>query len=175
MSRSRARKGRWIVVIRHAKSSWDDPSLADHDRPLSKRGRKALPRLRDHIKGLDLRPGLVLCSSSRRTRETLDGIRDAIPAKARIKLDSSLYAASAGKLLSVLRDLDEKVTIVFLIGHNPGVADLVDVLTADPEAGGAGIDAFPTAAVAVLSVVGPWSELQPEGVTLESFWTPRQP
>lgn len=175
MSRQRGRKLRHIVVIRHAKSSWDDPSVADHDRPLSKRGRNALSRLRDHIEGLELRPELVMCSSSRRTCETLAGIRPAFGRKARVESDSSLYGASAEQLVTELRRLDDQVTTVVLIGHNPGVADLVDLLAADPATGGAAIDTFPTAAVAVLSVAGPWSTLQPACALLESFWAPRQP
>jgi phosphohistidine phosphatase len=175
VSRRRGPKLRHIVVIRHAKSSWDDPSIADHDRPLSKRGRKALSRLRDHIEGLELRPELVMCSSSRRTRETLAGIRAAFGKKARVVSDRSLYAASAEQLVTALRRLDDQVTTVVIIGHNPGVADLVDFLAGDPASGRAAVDKFPTAAVAVVSVAGPWSSLQPACAVLDSFWAPRQP
>ena len=175
MSHQRGPELRHIVVIRHAKSSWDDPSIADHDRPLSKRGRNALSRLRDHIEGLELRPDLVMCSSSRRTRETLAGIRAALGRRARVESDSSLYAASAERLVTELRRLDNQVATVVLIGHNPGVADLVDLLAADPATGRVAIDTFPTAAVAVLSVAGPWSALRPACAMLESFWAPRRP
>ena len=140
MSRQRDPEVRHIVVIRHAKSSWDDPPVADHDRPLSKRGRNALSRLRDHIEGLELRPDLVMCSSSRRTRETLAGIRPALGRKARVESDRALYGAGAEQLVTELRRLDDQVTNVFLIGHNPGVADLVDLLAADSVAGVAAID-----------------------------------
>jgi phosphohistidine phosphatase len=175
ISRQRDPKLMHLVVIRHAKSSWDDPSLADHDRPLSKRGRKALSPLRDHIEGLELRPELVMCSSSRRTCETLAGIRAAFGRKARVETDSSLYAASAEQLVTELRRLDDQVTTVVLIGHNPGVADLVDLLVSASATGEAAIDTFPTAAVAVLSVAGPWSALQPACASLENFWAPRRP
>jgi phosphohistidine phosphatase len=174
VSRQRDPELRHIVVIRHAKSSWDDPSVADHDRPLSKRGRKALARLRDHIEALELRPDLVMCSSSRRTLETLAGIRPALGRKARVESDSTLYGASAEQLVTELRRLDDQVVTVFLIGHNPGVADLVELLAADPATGEAAIDTFPTAAVAVLSVAGPWSALQPACASFVSFWAPRQ-
>jgi len=175
MSRRRDPERRHIVVIRHAKSSWDDPSVADHDRPLSKRGRNALSRLREHIENLELRPDLVMCSSSRRTRETLDGIRAALGRKARVESDSLLYGAGAEQLVIELRRLDDQVSTVFLIGHNPGVGDLVVLLAAAPPTGGAAIDTFPTAAVAVLSLTGPWSALQPACASLDSFWAPRQP
>lgn len=173
MSRRRAPELRRIVVIRHAKSSWSDPSLADFDRPLSKRGRNALSGLRDHIEDLALRPDLVMCSSSRRTRETLEGIRSALGRKARVDSDSALYGADAEMLLTKLQRLDDQITTVFLIGHNPGLADLVDLL-ADPATAAVAIDSFPTAAVAVLSVAGPWSGLRRSCASLESFWAPRQ-
>lgn len=160
-------------MIRHAKSSWNDPSLADHDRPLSKRGHNALTALRDHIEGLELSADLVMCSSSRRTRETLEGIRPALARKARVESDSTLYGADVEMLVAKLRGLDDQITTVFLIGHNPGLSDLVELL-ADPTTAAAAIDSFPTAAVAVLSVAGPWSGLRPSCAALESFWTPRQ-
>jgi phosphohistidine phosphatase len=93
--------------------------------------------------------------------------------QARTSSDPTLYGASAEQLLSVLRCLDDHVTTVVLIGHNPGVADLVDLLAAHPTTGSAAIDAFPTAAVAVLSVAGPWSATRPSCASLESFWSPR--
>ena len=163
---------RRIVVIRHAKSSWDDPSLDDHERPLSKRGRNALPRLREHIDGLELRPDLVRCSSAVRARETLDGIRSALGATVRIEVDPALYGATAEQLAAELRRLGDQVITVFLIGHNPGVGELV-ALFAESGKRKAAIDNFPTAAVAVLSIGGPWSALQPSGASLESFWTPK--
>lgn len=172
MSRRRVSELRRIVVIRHAKSSWHDPSLADHDRPLSKRGRNALSVLRDHIEGLELPADLVMCSSSRRTRETLEGIRPALGRKARVESDSTLYGADVEVLVAKLRGLDDQITTVFLIGHNPGLADLVDLL-ADPATAAVAIDSFPTAAVAVLSVAGPWSDLRRSCASLESFWAPR--
>lgn len=175
MSGKRDPERRHIVLIRHAKSSWDDPSLADHDRPLSKRGRKALSRLRAHLDTLGLRADVVMCSSSVRTRETLDGMRPALGRKARVVSDSVLYGADAEQLLSELRRLDKDVDTVILIGHNPGIADLVDVLAGDRATGRAVLDTFPTAAVAVLSMAGPWDALQPGTASLESFWAPRQP
>ena len=165
---------RHLVVIRHAKSSWDDPQIADHDRPLSKRGRRALPRLREHLKSLALRPDLVLCSSSRRTRETLDGIRPALRGNVRLEWDAGLYGAGVDQLITILRTLDDRVATVILIGHNPGVANLVEVLAAVSAPGVATIDAFPTGAVAVLSIAGPWLALQPDCGSLDSFWAPRQ-
>jgi phosphohistidine phosphatase len=164
-----------IVVVRHAKSSWDDPALADHDRPLAPRGRRAVQLLRDHLEQLELRPDLVLCSSSRRTRETLEGIRPALGGHADVQIDRELYAADAEELLERLQGLDDHVTCVVLIGHNPGVADLTEALVGhgDPIARKRVTDKFPTAAVATLSFTDDWSRLHPASATLDGYWQPR--
>ena len=175
MSEDQSRRRKCIVIVRHAKSSWDDPALADHDRPLAPRGRSAVPRLRDHLERLGLRPDVVLCSSSRRTRETLEGIQPAFGRRADIQIDRELYAADAGQLLDRLHRLDDQVTCVVLIGHNPGVADLAELLVGhgDPTARENLTEKFPTAAVAMLSVTGDWSGLQPASATLDDYWRPR--
>jgi phosphohistidine phosphatase len=160
---------RALVVVRHAKSSWDDPALADHDRPLAPRGRKALPRLRSHLEELEVRPGLIWCSSSRRTRETLDGIRRSLGDDVQIEIDAWLYRADADELLTRLRTIDDSISCALLIGHNPGLEDLVDLL-ADGERA---VDRFPTAAVAVLAFDGSWTTLGPDRASLTSLWTPR--
>src|SRR6266540_159460 len=161
-----------LVIVRHAKSSWDDPSLADHDRPLAPRGRKAVKRLREHLDNLNLAVDVVLCSSSQRTRQTLEGIRPALlrHSEPRIDIDPNLYGADADHLLARLREIDEPVTCVVLIGHNPGVADLTDLLVAPDDVGADQTGKFPTAAVAALSFSGRWRDLQPGSASLDSFW-----
>ena len=175
MSENRSHRRKCIVLVRHAKSSWDDPALADHDRPLAPRGRKAVRRLRDHLERLGLRPDIVLCSSSRRTRETLEGIGTAFGRQTDVQIDRELYAADAEQRLDRLQHLDDQLTCVVLIGHNPGVADLAGLLVGygDPTMREQAADKFPTAAVAVLSVTGDWSGLQPAVATLDSYWQPR--
>jgi phosphohistidine phosphatase len=175
MSDDRSRHRKRIVVVRHAKSSWDDPALADHDRPLARRGHKAVQRLRAHLELLGLRPDLVLCSSSVRTRETLEGIRPALGRHADVQIDRELYAADAEHLLDRLRSLNDQVLCVVLIGHNPGVAELTDLLVGhgDPTERRQATDKFPTGAVATLSVTGDWRELQPASATLDGYWQPR--
>jgi phosphohistidine phosphatase len=177
MGVDRGRHRRWLVVARHAKSSWDDPTVADDDRTLAPRGRKAVHRLRHHVAGLAPRPDLVLCSSSRRTRDTLEGIRPALRRETQVEIDRQLYGASAEHLLARLQCIDDKVTCVLLIGHNPAVADLIDLLVTRENRAGSqpAIDRFPTAAVAVLSFAGRWRALRPHIALLDSFWTPRTP
>jgi phosphohistidine phosphatase len=160
---------RRLVLVRHAKSSWDDPGLADHDRPLAARGRKALGPMRHHLGGLGLPVDLVLCSSSRRTVETLDGIRSALGAGASVVTEDGLYGATAERLLARLHAVADAVRCVVVVAHNPGVADLLgDLLAGDP----ASPDSVPTGAVAVLSFEGPWRLLGQADVTLDGFWRP---
>ena len=166
---------RRLLLLRHAKSSWDEPRLADHDRPLSGRGRRAARALRDHLTESDALPELVLCSSAMRTVETLDGIRAALPPGTTIEIEAALYAADVDDLLARLRRVSEGVGSVMMIGHNPGLEDLATLLVGGGDAAArAGMEAkFPTAALAHLSVDGRWHELGPGVATLDQFWTPR--
>lgn len=168
---------RQLVLVRHAKSAWDDPTLSDHDRPLATRGRRALPRLQSHLASLGREPDVVLCSSSRRTRDTLAGVRSAFPRAITVEVEERLYGASAGDLLGRLRNVDEAARCVVVIGHNPGLQDLAVLL-----AGGGDDDAsaqlqrkFPTAAAVTISVDGDWADLGIGASRIESLFTPRRP
>ena len=116
-----------LLLLRHAKSSWDDAKLADRDRPLSKRGRRAATAMRKAMIDLGLTPDLVLVSPSRRTQETLAALEpwDDTPLVEQVE---TLYLASAQQLLAVLRDVNETVRSVMLIGHNPGMQELAVLL-----------------------------------------------
>jgi phosphohistidine phosphatase len=166
---------RRLLLLRHAKSSWDQPDLADHDRPLAPRGRRAAAALCDHLQGLADPPDIVLCSSAARTVETLDRIRPALPAGTSVTVDGQLYAAEANELLAHVRGLPSSVSCALLIGHNPGIGDLAVILTGhgDPAARSALSAKFPTAALAHLAVDQQWPEVGPGSATLEDFWTPR--
>ena len=119
---------RELLLVRHVKSAWDDPSLADHDRPVAPRGVKALRHLRDYLKRTDYRPDVVLCSSSRRTVDTLDGIRAALPNRASIEVADELYLANADTLLARLQALDDTIRCAMVVGHNPAIEDLAQRL-----------------------------------------------
>jgi phosphohistidine phosphatase len=161
-----------LHLLRHAKSSWDDPSLADRDRPLAPRGRKAAKRIGRHLRESGVRPELVLCSPSARTRQTLD--RLGLPSDTPVELDASLYAASAEAFLERLRAVSGSVGSVLVIGHNPGLQDLAVELAAT----GADLDRltekFPTAALASLRFDGDWDELAPGACTLVAYVVPRE-
>ncbi len=165
------------MLVRHAKSSWDDPTLADHDRPLAPRGRNALPRLREHIAASGWQPQVVLCSTARRTVETLAGIRSALADDVDLEFEGALYGADVPALLSRIRRIDPAVTSAMVIGHNPGVHDLAVALAVDGDDGlleRLGTK-FPTGALARILVDGDWSDLPSAGGRLVEFFTPRPP
>jgi phosphohistidine phosphatase len=123
-----------LLLLRHAKSSWKDASLPDFDRPLKKRGRKAAPLVGKLMRERKLRPDLVFCSPARRTRDTLELVLEKAKLDAEPVFDKRLYAASASELLQVLAEVGEDVDEVLLVGHNPGLEDLLEILTGEAPA-----------------------------------------
>jgi phosphohistidine phosphatase len=166
---------RRLLVLRHAKSSRDDATLADHDRPLSARGRRALPRLQRELAAREEPIDLVLCSSAVRARRTLEGVRSALPAGAAVAIEDGLYAASVTGLLERLRAVPASVTGVLLIGHNPGLELLVHKLagSGDPDALAQLASKYPTGALATLQVPSRWSALVAGSCQLEDLVVPR--
>jgi phosphohistidine phosphatase len=164
-----------LFVLRHAKSSWDDPGLDDHERPLAPRGRRALDAIVSHMSARKIEPELVLCSSSRRTRETLEGI--AVGGEHMI--EAELYVAGTEEVLDRLRQLPENVSSAMLIGHNPAAQMLVLRLTNHDATGVEDPDRdevkrkFPTGALATLGFDCGWSELAPGCARLEEFTSPK--
>lgn len=164
---------RRLLLLRHAKSSWDDPSLADRDRPLSGRGRRAAERMGRYLVERELVPVTVLCSPSLRTRETLERLALGVT---NVELEDLLYGATADELRTAVRDVSDDVDPVLVIGHNPGMQDLAVDLAGDQP----GDDAdrlrakFPTAALAVFEVDGSWSELAAERSRLVSLVVPKE-
>jgi phosphohistidine phosphatase len=157
-----------LLLLRHAKSSWDDPALADHDRPLAPRGLRAAARIGARLRNDQTPVDLVLCSSARRARETLDLV--APPGE--IEIEDGLYGASANGLIERLRQLGDDVTSVMLVGHNPAMQDLaVELLAgADQEA----IGKFPTGALATLTFPGSWRSLAAGRAGLVTYLKPRE-
>jgi phosphohistidine phosphatase len=167
---------RTVSLYRHAKSSWDDPSLEDFDRGLSKRGKTSASRMGDYIRDAGLVPDLVLSSKAVRTRETLRltfGDADAAP---EIRLEQRLYLACASTMLDMLRGLRDEVTHVMILGHNPGLHALALDLFSRGEP--ASVDAlcrkFPTCGLAVIDLeVGSWRTLGVGDGYLRRFITPK--
>lgn len=166
---------RRLLVLRHAKSSWDDPSLADHDRPLNDRGLRALPELRRVLAVRGHAVTHVRCSSAVRTRATLAGVRDALPADIEVDVDGALYGATSDELLDSCRAVGDDAGDVLLIGHNPAVEDLVAALTGDatPAARRQLATKVPTGALAQLGLSGPWSDLRAGACHLDVLLVPK--
>jgi phosphohistidine phosphatase len=165
---------RRLYLLRHAKSSWDDPALADHDRPLAPRGRRASKAIGGHLRREGIAPSLVLCSSSTRTRETLTLIAPSLGEGTDVQIKSELYAASAEDLLGALREVPDEVESAMLIGHNPGIQDLTLSLAASGAEMARVRRKYPTAALATLDVEGSWRELAPDAAELTSFVKPKE-
>ena len=120
---------RQLFLLRHAKSSWDDPSLADYDRPLAKRGRKAAAALRRYMKAEKIAPGSCWSPPRGGRRETLDAL-EPWREPPEVETLEALYDAPASRLLDALRGVVESIASVLLIGHNPGLKDLAMLLAA---------------------------------------------
>jgi phosphohistidine phosphatase len=159
-----------LHLLRHAKSSWDDPGLADHERPLAPRGRRDCKKLAKHLRRHEVRPDLVLCSSSQRTRDTLELIRSAL-GDAAIEIEDGLYAAGSERLLARLRELPESAGSVLLIGHNPGLQDLALELAPGTTRLA---EKFPTGALASFALDGPWSRVGDATTELLELVAPRE-
>lgn len=164
-----------LFVLRHAKSSWNNAYQADFDRPLAPRGEKAAEAVAEHISRFDPAPALVLCSTARRAQDTLAPLRARLPNTTQFSLEDGLYGASAPELLARLREVPDDVGSVLLVGHNPGLEDLVRGLgrVGDAEVIARVSAKFPTAALAALTFDGAWKALGSGGpVRLESFVVP---
>jgi phosphohistidine phosphatase len=164
-----------LFLLRHAKSSWDDSGLDDHERPLAPRGRRAAKVMADYVRREGIHPTLVLCSPSRRTRETLEGVDPG----GEVLIEDELYSAGVQDLIERLHRVPEHVDSVMVIGHNPALQALVLRLSApDGDANGAARlrevkGKFPTGAMATLEFDGAWSDLAPRRAHLLAFVRPK--
>ncbi|MGH3613587.1 MAG: SixA phosphatase family protein [Pseudonocardia sp.] len=156
---------RTLVVLRHAKSAWPQ-AVGDEQRPLAARGRRDAPAagrwLRDNVGEITT----VLCSPAVRAVQTWELVSEELDVRAEAQIDERLYGASAAELLTIIRALPDTAASVLLIGHNPGVEDLVSVLTGTPQL-------LKTSAITVLPVSGRWTDLGPHTVAEPTLMTPR--
>ncbi len=167
---------RRLILFRHAKSDWPEDEVDDHDRGLAPRGRRAAAPMGAWLAGRGFRPDLVLCSTAVRARATWDLAKAAfVPAPER-RLERSIYMASAETLLAAARSVPADVQTLMIVGHNPGLEQLVETLATkgEPEARRALSDKFPTAAIAVLDFpFDEWSSVASGTARLDRFVTPR--
>jgi phosphohistidine phosphatase len=158
-----------LLVLRHAKSSWNDPARDDHERRLNKRGRRDGPRMGELVREYGLIPDLVISSDAVRARLTAEAMAEAAGYTGEVLLDPHLYLASPADILSVLRTVRENADTVMIVGHNPGLEELVEQLTSEqPD--------LPTGALAqiVLPIVR-WRDLEPSTRgRLMGHWRPKE-
>lgn len=158
---------RTLLIMRHGKSSWKDPALADSERPLKKRGRKESKSMAKLLDDKKFKPDLILCSTALRARQTAEIVVDELNFKKQVEYLDSLYMAELDVLLRVLQHLTD-VERVMIIGHNPGLESLTQLLTEK-------ITSLPTASVARLKLpINNWQELSMDTRgELANLWIPR--
>ena len=160
-----------LILTRHAKSSWDDPTMADIDRPLNARGQKGAMALGAWLASRGYLPDQVLCSTAVRTQETWTGIAKTLTSAAEVKMLPTLYQAGPDRMMNLLKAATGKC--VLMLAHNPGIAAFASMLPVsrplDP-----GFEHYPTGATLVLDFdIGSWADLQPGTGQVLDFITPR--
>lgn len=144
-----------LYVVRHAKSSWNNPSLDDFDRPLNKRGKLNAPFMASLLVKKKIKPELIISSPANRAISTAEYFAEAFTyPNSDIKADESLYEADSFDILNVVSQVEDYVNTIMIFGHNPGLTDFVNFIS------GGNIDNIPTSGVVCLSVkTGSWKEL----------------
>ena len=158
-----------LLILRHAKSSWDNVRLADHDRPLNKRGKRDAPRMGALLQREGLTPELIITSSAERALTTAELVALSSGYEAEIEVTRQLYLADPETYLAVLRPLPDSLQRVMVVGHNPGVEELIELLTGESVR-------FTTANIAYIRLpIHSWSELTEEtGGELVNLWRPKE-
>jgi phosphohistidine phosphatase len=157
-----------LLLLRHAKSSWDDAGLADFDRPLNGRGRQAAPLMGDLMRERQLRPDLVISSPAARARETIALVLKASGIRTELRYDERIYEATAARLLEVISEVGDEKQEVMLVGHNPGFENLLERLTTESLR-------VPTAALALVVLdADRWIEAGARGGRLKWLVKPKE-
>jgi phosphohistidine phosphatase len=158
-----------LWVIRHAKSSWDEPSQADFDRPLNGRGKKDGKRMIKWMREQSLRPSRLISSDAVRARATTEFVRDGYEIDAqRVDFDHRLYLAEPEAILEVVREFPDDCASVALVGHNPGSTEFVNAMV-----GQRVVDDLPTLAIALLDVPGWWADANFGSALFVALQTPK--
>jgi phosphohistidine phosphatase len=158
-----------LLLMRHAKSSWDNPSLSDHDRPLNKRGKRVAPRMGKLLGEVDLIPDEIISSTAKRAKMTVEGLLEACPFEGDVVYTRNLYHADVEEQIEVLQSLKDEVGIALLVGHNPGMEIFLEIICDESEH-------MPTAAIAYIQFdVGRWFEITTDTYgTLKHLWRPKE-
>jgi phosphohistidine phosphatase len=156
-----------LYLLRHAKSSWDDASLADFDRPLNDRGHRSAPFMGEVMVGRGYAPEIVISSPANRAANTAELVKEAAGFDAEIRHDDRIYEASPNSLRQVISELDDAFASAMAVGHNPGMEGFIRYLTGE-------IEPMPTAALAVIELdIDSWSEINADTGKLVEIIRPK--
>jgi len=168
---------RRLILLRHAKSAW--PDVADHERPLARRGRHDAPAAGRWLRQSGCVPDSVLCSTASRARETWQLAQEKLGARPPAVFERRIYGASSAELLDLARQTPPDIQSLLIVGHDPAMRELTLELAAPGDGSLAALGRvrikFPTGAVAVLCFTGSWPELRPGRARLTEFAVPRTP
>lgn len=157
-----------LFVLRHAKSSWDNQNLADFDRPLNPRGLKTAPLVGETIQKNKFQIDSIISSPAKRAEQTAILVKEAAQIAADIRFDERIYEASSHRLLQIISELDDKIESAMLVGHNPGLEQLVKLMTHEAEP-------MKTATLAVIdSNIEHWEEINVDCCNLRSLFRPKE-
>jgi phosphohistidine phosphatase len=156
-----------LFLLRHAKSSWDDPDLSDFNRPLNNRGLKAAPKMGAMIRKRKLQPEVVLSSPALRAKQTTEIVCEAAGLATVVCFEPEIYEATPQRLLKIVQGIDDQMNSAMLVGHNPGFEELLAALTAESQR-------MPTAALACIELsIDKWCEVLAGTGRLEWLVTPK--
>jgi phosphohistidine phosphatase len=159
---------RTLLLMRHAKSSWENPAWSDHDRPLNERGDRDAPRMAAVLKDRGLSPAHIVASTAVRARTTAEKVAESIGFAGRIVFEPKLYLASPADWQTIIRQLPDEHETVLCVGHNPGLEELLRKWS------GEDIE-MPTAAIAIIDVaIAQWSVFDRNGVTVTDVLRPKE-
>lgn len=157
-----------LFLLRHAKSSWDDPSLDDLDRPLNDRGMRSAPFMGEVIAERSFVPDLILTSPARRAAQTASLVKESAGLQCPMTSDERIYEAGPPKLCQIISELDDILTSVMLVGHNPSMEGLVKYLTDR-------FESMPTASLAVIDLdIKSWKDTAPTTGILVELIRPKE-
>jgi len=159
---------RTLTLMRHAKSSWKDDALHDHDRPLNRRGEKAAWTMACRLRQRGYVPDLMLVSSAARTQLTAEALLKCYDKKLEHRTSNALYEASVADIISVIRSVDASCGALMLIGHNPGTQMLTDTLATKHYD-------MPTAAYIRFEVMQPWNAFDLHPCSVLDYDFPKSP
>jgi len=157
-----------LLLLRHAKSSWKDTNVRDFDRPLNQRGLKAAPQVGKLMRKRKVEPDVVLSSPAERARQTAELTLESAQSNLKIRFDERIYEASAGRLLEVVAQIEDSANVAMLVGHNPGMEELLELLTGEKER-------LPTAALSCIELnIEKWGKVREKTGKLEWLVTPKE-